>query len=207
MPKGKPGAGMSPATAMKEFRKRCRSILWREDPGKDKKTYNRYQRLIEEFMKDGGMTQDQAVVEAAKDFLCLKKVFRAFDVSDYDPHPESHPDTPAPETKRKFAIRCEGKELSYRENLSWAMATGGKWLRKREAGEEWEPKSCPNDQAYYLYVQAKEQSDKFLQRLGQVEAKGGDDGEDERLTRKSSKRAIDEIDAMLATLEEKEKAA
>jgi hypothetical protein len=197
----RPGGGLSPVTAMKEFRKRCRSILWRQD-GKDKKTYKRYERLIGEFVKDGGMTQDQAVVEAAKDFQCLKKLFREYDVSEYDPHPESHPDTPEPEKERKSTIRSEGKQLSYRENLSWAMSTAGEFLRKGE-----EPKSCPNDQAYFLYVQAKEQPKDFMARLGQVESKGDDNREEKRLARKSSKRSIEEIEGMLATLEEKEKAA
>jgi hypothetical protein len=180
---------------MKEFKKRCRSILWRQD-GKDKKVYDRFERLIQEFVKDGGMTADQAVVEAAKDFPCLKRLFREFDVSEYDPHPESHPDTPEPEKKRESTIRNEGRELPYRENISWALTAAGEYLRKGE-----EPKSCPNDQAYFLYVQAKEQPKEFMQRLGQVESKGDDDREEKRLARKSSNRAIKEIDAMLAELE------
>jgi hypothetical protein len=194
MPRKSTG-GLSPPAAMKEFRKRARSILWRQD-GKDKKVYDRFERLIQEFIKDGAMTPDQAVVEAAKDFQCLKKLFREFDVVEYDPHPESHPDTPAPEKERKSTIRNEGKELSYRENISWALTAAGEYLRK-----DIEPKSCPNDQAYFLFIQAKEQPKEFMQRLGQVESKGDDGREKTRLARKSSRRAAEEIDVMLAELE------
>jgi len=192
------GAGLSPPIAMREFRKRCHSILWRQEAGgkKDKITYDRFKRLVAEFQKDGGMTLDQATVEAAKDFQCLKPLFRSYDVGDYDPHPESHADTPKPD-KRPKAVKCEDKSLSYREQLAWAMSAAGKFLR---VGVE--PTTCPNDRAFFLYIQAKEQPKEFMQRLGQVEAKGDTEEEEQRLSKRASKRSVEEIDAMLAELGE-----
>jgi len=186
---------LTPTTAMKEFRKRARSILWRQD-GQEKKTYKRFEELVTSFTQ-GGMTPDQAIVQAAKDFDCLKRLFREYDVSDYDPHPGSHPDTPRPpEEKDVPTVRCENKELSYRENLGWALTAAGEYLRKATT-----PKVCPNDQAYYLYIQAIEQPKDFMQRLGQVEAKSDSIQEEQRLARKSSKLTIEEIDEMLTMLE------
>ena len=188
---------------MREFRKRCHSILWRQEAGgkKDKLTYDRFKRLVGEFQRDGGMTADQAVVEAAKDFQCLKPLFRTYNISDYDPHPESHADTPRVD-KRPRTVRCDGKSLSYREQLAWAMDAAGKFLR---VGVE--PATCPNDRAFFLYIQAKEQPKEFMQRLGQVEAKGDTEEEERRLSKRAGQRSVEEIDAMLAELGEKHEEA
>jgi len=196
-----PGKGLSPSAAIKEFRSRARSILWRQDPGKtdrEKLTYLKFQRLTEEFQKGGAMTLNQATVQAAKDFPCLNQLFREYDVSQYDPHPDSHPKTPKPDKKER-AVRCEGEELSYRENISWALTAAGVFLRKGE-----EPKSCPNDQAYFLYIQAKEQPKEFMQRLGQVESKVDPIEEEDRRTRKAGRRSVEEIERMLSRIQGQE---
>lgn len=185
----------TPATSIREFAKRARSILWRQD-GKVKGTYDRWQRLVKEFETDGGMNKNQAIVQASKDFPCLKRLFREYNVGENDPHPDSHPDIhmwgqPAP----LDGIECEEREQSHRENLSWAIDAAGRFLRTGEA-----PTKCPNDAAYYLYRQACDEPKDFLGKFTSVEMKGGDDLEEQRLARKSGKRSIAEIEEMLAVI-------
>jgi predicted transcriptional regulator len=185
----------TPATAIRDFAKRARSIIWRQD-GKDKTTYDKWQVRITELEK-GGLNNKQAIVQASKDFPCLEKLFREYDVGEFDPHPESHPrihmhGKPAP----MDGIENEEREQSHRENLSWAIDAAGKFLRTGEA-----PISTPNDAAYYLYRQACEEPKDFLGKYTQIEAKGGDDLEEQRQAKRSGKRAIDEIDEMLSELD------
>ena len=195
-----PRTTATPATSMIEFAKRCRSILWRLD-GKEKGTYNKWQVRVNELKKDSSYSQQQAIVQAAKDFPALKRLFREYDTGEFDPNPDSHPDIhrwgkPAP----MEGIENEKKDLSFRENLSWAIATAGKFLRTGDA-----PTSCPNDEAYFLYRQACEQPKEFLGKFTQVEARTDDGSEEARLAKKSGKRSIDEIEEMLSTLGEHEK--
>ena len=74
----KPTQGLRsmPAAALTEFSKRAKSILWRQDGGKVKKNYDRWKRLVEELKTDGGCTREQAIIQASKDFPCLKRLFR-----------------------------------------------------------------------------------------------------------------------------------
>ncbi|KKL10096.1 hypothetical protein LCGC14_2559240 [marine sediment metagenome] len=195
-----PRTTATPGTSMIEFAKRCRSILWRLD-GKEKGTYNKWQIRVDELKRDSSYTQQQAIVQAAKDFPALKRLFREYDTGEFDPNPDSHPDIhrwgkPAP----MEGIENEKKDLSFRENLSWAIETAGRFLRTMET-----PISCPNDEAYFLYRQACEQPKEFLGKFTQVEARTDDGSEEARLAKKSGKRSIDEIEEMLATLGECEK--
>lgn len=154
--------------------------------------------MVEEFKTDGGMNPHQAIVQASKDFPCLKQLFREYNVGANDPHPESHPDIqhfgqPAP----MGSIENEEHELSHRENLAWAIDTAGKTLRTGE-----EPTSCPNDAAYYLYRQACDDPKDFFGKFTQVDIRGGDEQEEQRLARKSGERSIEDINKMLDTLVE-----
>ena len=177
--------------SIQEFTKRAKSITWRQD-GKEKKTYEQWRKKVKEF-KDRGMTQHQAAVQASKDFPCLKRLFREYDVSAHDPHPDSHPDTGQPPSAG--GITCEGREQSHRENLAWAIEAAGKYLRTEQ-----EPTVAPNDAAYYLYCQAREAPKDFLGKYSQVEAKGNEESEKEKLARKGGRRSIQEIEEMLSTL-------
>jgi len=182
-----------PSKSIQEFAKRAKSITWRQD-GLKKETYERWKEAVEEF-KARGMTQHQAVVQASKDFACLKRLFREYDVSEFDPHPESHPDVGQPPPAGK--VECEGREQSHRENLAWAIEAAGKYLRTQQ-----EPTVAPNDAAYYLYCQAKEAPKDFLGKYNQVEVKGDDESEKTKLDRSASKRSIREIEEMLTVINE-----
>lgn len=197
---GKSRPAARPATSIVEFTKRARSILWRQD-GKEKGTYNRWDRLVEELKADEGMNPHQAVVQASKDFPCLKQLFREYNVGANDPRPESHPDI------RHFGqpaiaknIENEGRELSHYDNLVWAIDTAGRTLRTGE-----EPTSCPNDAAYYLYRQACDDPKDFFGKFTQVDIRGGDEPEQQRLAKKSGERSIEDINVMLKSLVETER--
>jgi hypothetical protein len=99
-------------------------------------------------------------------------------------------------TRRVAAVRVvnEGKEQTYRESLNWALSAAGEFLRTGQR-----PTTCPNDAAWFLYVQAIDEPKDFMAKVAQVEK--GDNGEADRNTRLSAQRSIAEIEAMLAELE------
>lgn len=190
------GGRITPATSMREFSKRARSILWRQDSGKKKKTYDKWNRKIEELRAGGGVNPQQAIIQASKDFPCLKKLFQEYAIGEYDPHPDSHPDIhyhgqPYP----MEGIKNEEKELSHRENLAWAIATAGNFLRTGE-----HPESCPNNAAFYLFRQALDEPKDFLGKFTQIEAKGDSELDEQRRARRSGQRSAEEIEEMLSTL-------
>ena len=181
------------------FASRAKSILWRQD-GKDKKSYESWKARVEELSsKDGGgLTKNEAVVRASKEYPCLGKIFREFDVREFDANPESHAHIrhygEAP--PKAGQVRCEGKEQSYRENLRWAMNAAGEHVRTGEA-----PTSCPNNSAFYFYEQARSEPKDFLAKVGQIESKSDGESEAQKNARLAGKRSITEIDGMLSELE------
>lgn len=189
---------VAPAKSVTEFAKRARSILWRQDSGSIRKTYDQWEAKVKDLEVNGGMNPKQAIVQASKDFARLEILFREFDVSEYDPHPDSHPRIQKhgqPEPVEN--IECEDKEQSHRENLIWAIEAAGKKLRTGES-----PISAPNDAAYYLYCQARNEPKDFLGKFTQVEAKSSSDSDEDRDNRKRGKRSVDEIEEMLQSLTE-----
>ena len=184
------------ATSITEFTKRARSILWRQETGKVKKSYDSWQKMVDDYVANSGMTRHQAVVQASKDFPCLARLFREYSIGANDPHPDSHPGIhhfgqPAP----TGSIENEGKEQSHRRNLAWAIEAAGKFSRTGV-----EPTIAPNDAAFWLYRQAVDDPKGFLAKYSQAEAKGDDELERKQRARKTGQRAIDEIDEMLAEL-------
>ena len=99
---------------------------------------------------------------------------------------------------RSLGVAVDGKELSYRENLQWALAAAGEFLRTKKR-----PVSCPNDSAWFLYCQAIEEPKDFMAKVGQIEAKNLGD-ETEQNARIHARRAIEEIDAMLFEIDQGE---
>lgn len=186
---------------MRDFAKRAKSILWREEIGKKKIQYSQWQTRVKNLQNTAGYNLSQAIVQASKDFPCLYKLFREYDVSQFDPNPGSHPNVPAKaagEAAEEPLIECEGKEASYRENLNWAIQAAGEYLRTGSR-----PRAVPNDQSYYLYVQATESPKEFMQRIGQVESKGDGELDEQRSIRKAGQRSIREIEEMLVILDDK----
>lgn len=191
----------TPAGGFGEFKKRARSILWRQDPGaktdEQKTTYNAWAVRVESLEKNVGRSHREAIVEASKEFPCLHRLFRECDVSMYDRDPTKFPEIQHG-TKPKVKVKSEGKEQTYRENLNWAIFSAGRFLRTGDL-----PRVCPNDVAYYLFMQAKEEPKDFLSRFNQMEAKSTD-SEENRRTEKVAKRSVDELNSMLEVLDEEE---
>lgn len=187
---------------IREFEKRAKSILWRQESGRDedRKSYISWMERVKELeSQDGaGYTHQQAVVQASKDHTCLSRLFREYDLGAFDPNPESHPRMKAfgNSTNGQDKVACEGIKQSYRESLRWAIETAGTYLRTGV-----EPETCPCDAAYYLYQQAISEPKDFLGKVGQIESKGAMESEDEKNIKKSGRRSINEIDSMLAELE------
>jgi len=156
-------------SGIEEFAKRARSILWRQDHSKEKPTYDKWQARVKELQENSDCTKNQAVVRASKEFKCLNRLFKEYDVRDFDPNPESHPEIKHYGDKPTLqeSVICEGIEQSYRESLRWAIQAAGAYLRTSKS-----PKTCPCDAAWYLYRQAIEEPRDFMGRVGQVESKG-----------------------------------
>jgi len=182
-----------------EFSKRVKSVLWRQEKGKEHPSYDSWKETVEFLMSDkgAGYTHAQAVVQASKNYPCLGRLFREYDVAEFDPNPESHPVKAGigGTSMNKSDIVCEGKEQSYRDSLRWAVDAAGAYLRTGQ-----QPARCPCDAAYYLYQQAISEPKDFLSKLGQIESKGVGDSDDDS-SAKSSKKSVAELDAMLADLE------
>jgi len=188
-----------------KFARRVRSVLWRQD-GRDKKTYNAWASIVRELTDPDGiaMNRNIAIVKAAKEFPCVHKLFKEFNVADYDNDPKSHPeiehfggaDPDMTDPSGGNKVRSDNKKQSYRENLAWAMASAGEFMRTGET-----PAACPNDSAWYLYIQACKSPKDFCQRVAQVESKGSEENAGEVA---SARRSISELDAMLEELEEED---
>lgn len=192
-----PTPGMPPVTIV-EFKSRARKILWRLNPGKEKIQYDRWEAMCKELNGTGGMSADQAVVQASKSFDALKPLFATCDVSALDPHPGSHADiTHYSKDASAPTIRCLFKTLPNRDNLAWAIEAAGRFL-----GEKIEPDECPNWAAYYLYNQARSDPNNFTGKYLSVTGRGDGD-EDPEGVKKSGKKSITEINSMLELLNQK----
>lgn len=185
-------------TNMDEFAKKARSILWGQEGGKDRPTYDLWQSLVKK-MVGAGLSKTQAVVQASKGFLCLSELFIEYDTSRSDPDPSYCPVKTNGKIE-KAEIACEEKEQTHRENLTWAIEAAGKFLRTQRA-----PKAAPNNAAYFLFRQACDDPKDFLSRFTQVDMKAGDTGEEAALMMRTGNRSIKEINDMLETLTKKER--
>jgi hypothetical protein len=181
-----------------EFSKRVKSVLWRQDTGKDKPTYNSWKSRVDFLSsKDGGAyTKHEAIVRASKEYKCLERLFREYDLRAFDPNPESHPNivmkpSISPNSTLGGVI-CEDKQRTYRESLQWAIEAAGRYQRVNEM-----PISCPCDAAYYLFQQAITEPKDFLSRVGQIEAKGAGESEEEKDLKRAGKRSIKELEEMI----------
>ena len=96
--------------------------------------------------------------------------------------------------KGSISVTSENKQQSYRENLQWAMNAAGEYLRSKKR-----PTSCPNNSSYFLYTQALEEPKDFMAKVGQIESKS-DGGDDDRESKKSSRKTLVEIESFLEEL-------
>ena len=183
---------------LNEFRSRCRSVLWRQNQI-EKVEYKKWEARIAELESEtgGNYTANQALVRASKEFPCLHRLFREYDLAQHDPNPESHANIQyfGQPKKPDGEIVNEHKEQSHRDNLNWAISAAGEHLRTNAC-----PVSCPNDSAFYLYEQAIREPKEFLSRFNQIEGKGDSNEEGRKSSAKASKRSIAEINQMLEEL-------
>ncbi len=188
-------------TSIKRFAARARKLLWKQRKGKEDKK-SQYEKWNEEVdrLEGKGVNRNSAIVLTSKEFGCLHVLFREYDVRGFDPNPGSHPDIQHYGQQRECeTVDCEGIEQTHRENLTWAIEAAGMYLRTNE-----EPMIAPNDAAYFLYKQARDDPKEFLGKYTQVDLRGGDDQEEENLAKKAGERSIEEINEMLKTLNEEE---
>lgn len=192
------------ANYLPEFEKRINKVLWNRGSGKTHVEYDNFKARVAELEANSGYNHGQAVVTAAKEFPVLHKLFRDYDIREFNPNPESHPEIhyyggtkKAGEAIEAGDIIMEDTELSYRENLQWAMGAAGKFAREKR-----HPGVCPNDTAWFLYEMAISEPDKFLMRVGQVEVKASD-ADEQRATSRASRRSIAELNRMLEDLDYK----
>ena len=99
---------------------------------------------------------------------------------------------------KRMTKGVENQEIdqSHRENLQWAIAAAGHFLRTNQ-----EPLTCPNNAAYFLYRQAREQPKEFLTKVTQVETKVDRSGEG---VKRAVQKSIEEINKLLEALTEPE---
>ncbi|KKM88754.1 hypothetical protein LCGC14_1255620 [marine sediment metagenome] len=187
----------TPSTLFKKFAQSVRMILWRENKVRKLLLEQWEARKLE--LKEGGLTDKQAIVMASKDFHCLHPLFLQYPVNEFDPNPDSHPHIHMHGEEIKLdGIECDEHELTHAENFQWAMNAAGIYFRMKEP-----PKKCPNNSAYFLYRQAIDDGNTFMAKYQQMmldKAKNPNPG-DESIKR-GARQSIEEISSMLDTLGE-----
>jgi len=96
-------------------------------------------------------------------------------------------------TEAAAVIESEDIVQSHRKNLQWAIKAAGKFLRTKQ-----KPETCPNDAAFFLFMQAIDQPKEFMAKVTQIESK--QEEEEEADIKKSCKRSIEEIEKILEKL-------
>ncbi len=200
----RPGGHKTPQTVksgFQGFEQRVKALLWgrMRGPNKERPDYVEWKRLVDGWKDEKLVSRRQAVVNASLKFDCLSEIIADCDLTEYGISRSGKSSGPESDSE-SLAIPNENIKQSYRENLRWAISAAGKFLRTGD-----EPKTCPNDAAYYLYRQARRDEKDFLAKIGQVEAKSTSQDEIEEDDRKQATKSINEIDEMLATLDEEEK--
>ncbi len=191
-------------TDVKAFLKAARSILWRHDGGTDHPSFEKWEKRVADLMSGdgGGLSKNEAIIRASKEFNCLHRLFREYDVSAFDPNPESHPtikywgDASGIEVA-EGKVKFEGIEYSYRDSLRWAADQAGNFL---STGKH--PESAPNGTAWFFYRQAIDEPKDFMSKVGSMESKTDESAGE--AGKKTACLAIEEIHEHLEKLEEKE---
>ncbi len=180
-------------TSIERFEVEAKKLLWAKSHTKGNKhpDYDAWKTRIAEVTSQKKISRLEAVLIASKECTCLAPLMNEYDF-------ESYGIVGSPNIKEgHIGIVCLNEELSYRDNLRWALGAAGEMQRSRVP-----PIECPNNSAWYLYTQAIQDPKDFLQRLGQVESKVLESERESEDTKRQSKRSILELDEQLATLEE-----
>ncbi len=179
--------------SLAEFEKRAKSVLWRMGKRNNHPTYDDWIHKIETMLsKDDATTKDEVIVAVSRDTPELSNLLGQYDFSNILA-------IKVPDNVGSSVVICANKDQSYMEDLRWAKAAAGRFRRTKVA-----PITCPNDSAWYLYLQALSDPKDFLGKVGQMEAKGNPVNEVERDLTKYNKKSVKEIDDMLSLYEEEE---
>jgi len=217
-----------PIKTLTAFRAEARKTLWAQDSGSDKGAlYRQWERRIEELEKTG-LTRPQAMVTASKEFPCLTRLFRQFDLSHYDPDPNLAPVGTGAENEARLHSKAEpalpiaqlspsgvpeskGLDVPTKptgvvcDNVEATHLDNLRWAADA-AGHfmrtNKSPRTCPNNSAWFLFRMAIEDHKAFLDKLHGVEMRARDDAEREASLRNTSNRGIEEIECMLKAVRE-----
>ena len=91
----------------------------------------------------------------------------------------------------------ENREQSYRQNLTWALESAGEFLRTKT-----QPTVCPNNSAWFLYVQAMNEPKDFMAKYFQIE-KNAESEESEKETKDSTLKILHGVEDFLIKLEKR----
>lgn len=175
---------------LREFLQAIRYKLW----STDRKEYDQWKRRKNELFQVGSMREEEAYVAAAKEFPMLKEVFDTYNYSKWDSSLVCTPDDKAKQLMEEREIKIEGRELSYRENVAWALNAIGVYKRTTMG-----PATCPNDSAYWLYLQALNDPKSFLDKVNSMEMKVMSSSTKEQ-SKELAQRSMEEIEDMLEEL-------
>ena len=179
-----------------EFAKRVRSILWRTD----KRRYEKWQQKVASLETDGGMSRREAIVQASKDYTELRKLFREFNVSDYDPNEDSHAGI---EHKSSPSVRkgipYTGEKLTQLDSLRWASTSAGHYLNTGSP-----PDKAPNAECFFYYRMALDEPREFMSRMVQLFARYDESTAEEKRVKRDTEMAVDEIMRNLTLLEKED---
>lgn len=180
-------------SSVEQFEKDAKAILWRRIQGKNKARpdYDKWKTRIAEISVQEGISRCEAVIKASQEHSCLAPLMNEYDFELYGVI-----GTPNI-MEGKGGIVCRNEELSYRENLRWAIDAAGEFQRSRE-----HPVECPNNSAWYLFTQAILDPKDFLAKLGQIEVKASEKDVLTEDTRRHSRQSIKDLDDQLAVLQD-----
>ena len=183
----------SRGSSVDKFEREAKTILWRRIRGTDKARpdYDRWKTRIAEISVQEGISRREAVLQASQEETCLAPLMNEYDFESYGVI-----GTPQIMEGGGGTI-CRNEELSYRENLRWALDAAGEFQRTKNY-----PVECPNNSAWYLLTQAIEDAKDFLAKLGQVEVKASERDILVEDTQRHGKQSIKDLDDQLATLNE-----
>lgn len=180
-------------SSVSRFEKEAKKLLWAKSkaPGGKHPDYDSWKVRIAEINSQEKIGRNESILRASQECSCLAPLMNEYDF-------ESYSIAGSPNiTEGEVGTICLNIKQTYRENLRWALNAAGEEQRSRV-----KPVECPNNSAWYLYIQAIQDPKDFLQKLGQVESKVLESELELEDGKRYSKRSIIELDEQLATLEE-----
>ncbi len=194
------GYGGKPKLSKQQAAELCKDFIGGINQKKLKEKYSLSYATVRNYLLKAGLVQPRRVKRpSAKDGPAPDLSQPTIENSKhYRTHPQlaTPNQIPAPvDPLVTTGIVNENQKLSLKNNLLWAIQSAGLKLRTGE-----EPRSCPNDQAYFLFMQALDAPKDFMTKFTQVLNKVVDYSDEKELNRQT-KMALMDIDEQLKTLE------